>query len=169
MQKAGLESNLDERRIGEGFDRCHALSTRMAALCHFDMGGMMALDRERQIDVTRFLESPGDESKIDFLDAMFAERTAQAFPERLARCKDECTRRIDIEPMHDTRPKTALSDSDHLFTARDDRIQDGVVLIRPKRMDSASGGLVDDEPTRALGDESPIEIRAWQRPLVFRP
>lgn len=36
-------------------------------------------------------------------------------------------------------------------------------------MDPTAGWFVDHEPALALGDESPIEIRARQRTLVFRP
>lgn len=46
MKKTGLESNLDQRRVGKDLDRCHALPTRMAALCNLDVCGMVTLDRE---------------------------------------------------------------------------------------------------------------------------
>ena len=100
---------------------------------------------------------------------MLAERTTQSLPDRLVGCEGECARRIDIEPMYDTRPKSALSDPNNLSATRDHRVQNRVILVRPERMDPTAGGLVDHEPTLALGDESPIEIRARQRPLVFRP
>jgi len=131
MQETGLESNLDEGRVREGFDRCHTLSTRMSAGCHFDVGGMMTLDHERQMDLACFLESPDHESEIGLVDAMFAERAAQTFPDRLVGREQKCARRIDIEPMDDPRAKTPLSDSDDFFVTRDHRIQNGVILVRP--------------------------------------
>ena len=47
MQKARLESNLDERCVLEDLDRYHVLPTRMTTRSHCDMGRLMALDRER--------------------------------------------------------------------------------------------------------------------------
>lgn len=130
MQKPGFEPNLDERRVCEDFDRCDPLPTRMATRLHFDMSGMMTLDREREMDLTRFLEPPDDEPEIGFSDAVFTERATQSFPDRLGRCKHECARRIHIESMNDTRSQAPLSDSDHIFAMRNNRIQDRVVLLR---------------------------------------
>lgn len=46
VQITRLESNLDERRVGEDLDRCHPLPTRTAALGNLDVCRMVTLDRE---------------------------------------------------------------------------------------------------------------------------
>ena len=91
---------------------------------------------------------------------MFAERATQALPYRLTRRKSERARRIDVQPMDDTRPESTLSDTEDLGVTRNDRVEHSVVLIRPKGMNTATGRLVDHEPTLALRDESQIEFRS---------
>lgn len=166
MQEPGLESNLDQRCLGEDLDRRHPLPTRLAARSDCDVCGMMTLDREGELDAMRFFETPMDQSEIDLLDAMLAERTAQSLPECLISCEGEGAGRVDVEPMHDARAKSALSDPNDLWATGDDGVQNRVILVRPQWMNPAAGGFVDDEPTLALGDESPIEIRTGQRSLV---
>ena len=51
----------------------------------------------------------------------------------------------------------------------DHRIQHGVGLILPERVDGSSGGLVDREPAASPREYPERLIRSGQRPLVFGP
>jgi len=99
---------------------------------------------------------------------MFAECATQTLPHRLARRKDERPGRIDIEPVYDPRAKSALANPQYFFSTRDHRVENGVVLVRSQGVNATTGRLVDHEPTLALRDEPPIEIRARLGPFVFR-
>jgi hypothetical protein len=131
MQEARLELDLDERRLREDTNRCHALArgATFRSPHDGDACGTMLSDGEREIHATGLLEATRDECQVGLPHAMIREGATQPPPLLVVRREEQGARRLDIETMDHARAQPPLPNAQHPGPPRDHGVQHGIVLI----------------------------------------
>ena len=80
VEEARLEGDLDEGRLREDTNRRDVHAAAPTGFPDRDARGVMARDRQRQLDGSRALDAPRHDREVALLDAVIAEGAAQPLP-----------------------------------------------------------------------------------------